>query len=242
MYKKVISIVLILTFSITNLTYGMPMEWERDTLRAPGMGTPNAPVADFIDDLNGGSLIKRVEALSRAEGGIEVGRGLPDVHGRRFEPDGKFFDTPEGRAALEELESSLADSSTQAEVQRSILAGMHFYDIRSPFWMDNPAFSVLLARAYVRQLQDRSGRKDGHVIHIGVDGYQVHFDAAQEVVDTILRTGVCDNGGGIVYHGVINGGDIRGKVQLYHKLHGNSGGNWFYFTKSHRKEKDRKGA
>ncbi|MBM3252754.1 MAG: hypothetical protein FJZ16_00685, partial [Candidatus Omnitrophica bacterium] len=177
-------------------------------------------------------LIQKLERLSRVSGGILVGVGLPDVHGRVFTPDDRFF-TPEGEFTpeLQAFMDSLSDKS----VQEMIEAGIMYYDIRSKFWKENPAFAVAFAFAFAKKLQEKTGRKDGIILNIGVDGYHKHFEIAQVFADAILRTGICDHGGGINYWGVINGGDIRNYCQLYDAIN-KEGGHWVYFTMSHRPE------
>src|SRR5258708_39063592 len=89
--------------------------------------------------------------------------------------------------------------------------------------MAHPEFSAVMAMGYARKLRQKTGGKTtGHIVQIGVEGYQKHFDGAQVFADTLLRTGVLDNGGGINYWGIINGGDIRNYGQLYDA--GNGGG------------------
>ncbi|MDA7857966.1 hypothetical protein N9A72_00560 [bacterium] len=177
-------------------------------------------------------LIQKLNKLSRIKDGIVAGVGSPDVHGRIFTPDSPFF-TPEGEFTddLKEFMDNLSDES----VREGIHAGIMYYDIRSKFWKENPAFTVAFALAFARKLQKKTGKEDGIILHIGVDAYDKHFKAAQIFADTILRTGICDNGGGIYYWGIINGGDSRNYGQLYEAVNG-EGGHWVYFTMSHRPE------
>ncbi|HPM42441.1 MAG TPA: hypothetical protein PLV52_01250, partial [Candidatus Omnitrophota bacterium] len=180
------------------------------------------------DDLN----MARVTALSRIQDGIVAGVNLPDIHGRVFNPDGRFFkNNGDYTDELRDFINSLSDKS----VQEIIEAGIMYYDIRSKFWRENPAFTVAFALAFAKKLQEKTGKQDGIILHIAVDAYQKHFEAAQIFADAILRTGIFDNGGGLYYWGVMNGGDIRNYGQLYEALNG-EGGNWVYFTMSHRPE------
>lgn len=178
-------------------------------------------------------LISKIKRLERVKDGIEVGAGLSDVHGRVLAPDGRYFND-DGSFSGEVV--SLIENLNEKKVDDMIRAGIMYYDIRSKFWKDNPEFNVVLALAFAKQLQKRLGKEDGIVLHIGVDAYQKHFDAAQIFVDAILRTGITDNGGGICYWGVINGGDTRNYGQLFHAQNEGQGGNWIYFTMSHRPE------
>ena len=175
-------------------------------------------------------LVENVRKLSRIEGGIVAGVGLPDIHGRVFNPNGQFFKDDGSYAEdLQKFMKSLSDKSTQDMIH----AGIMYYDIRSKFWKDNLAFTVAFAFAFAKKLQEIEGRQDGIVLHIGVDAYHKHFETAQVFADAILRTKICDNGGGIYYWGVINGGGMRGYGQLYHAMNNRKGGNWVYFTMSH---------
>ncbi|MFA5143646.1 MAG: glucose-6-phosphate isomerase family protein [Candidatus Omnitrophota bacterium] len=184
--------------------------------------------------LNERDLVNNVQKLSRVGNGIVAGAGLTDIHGRKFTPDGRFF-TADGE--MTEGLKKFMDSLDEASVQQALEAGIMYYDIRSPFWRDgadkgHPEFAVAFAFAFAKKLQQKTGKKDGIVLHIGVDCYNKHFEAAQIFVDAILRTGICDNGGGIYYWGVINGGDMRNYAQLYDAVNG-TGGNWAFFTMSH---------
>ncbi|OGR89433.1 MAG: hypothetical protein A2992_03420 [Elusimicrobia bacterium RIFCSPLOWO2_01_FULL_59_12] len=184
------------------------------------------------------ALVEKVAALSRAPGGIVAGVGLADSYGRVFQPDGRFF-TPDGdmNADLKRFMDSLSDKS----VQEMIKAGIMYYDIRSGYWREHPEFTVAFAQAFAKKMQEKNGKKDGLVIHIAVDAYRHHFETAQVFADAMLRTGITDNGGGIYYWGVRNGGSIRNYAQLYQATH-HAGGDWVFFTQSHRTETDLVGA
>ena len=175
-------------------------------------------------------LIDKLNNLSRIPNGIVLSDS--DIHGRKFVPDGHFF-TQDGQFGPEV--QSLINKLSDQETKDMIEAGIMYYDIRSQFWKENSALTVLFALAYATRLTQKTGKKDGNIIFIGVDAYQKHFDAAQIFVDTIMRTGVCDNGGGVYFWGVLNGGDIRNYSQLFHAVN-KEGGNWVYFTMSHRVE------
>ncbi|MDD4937418.1 MAG: hypothetical protein PHX34_00140 [Candidatus Shapirobacteria bacterium] len=176
------------------------------------------------------NLIEKLNKLSRIPNGIVLGE--TDIHGRKFTPDGHFF-TPDGQFSPE-LQSFIDKLSDQS-IRDMIEAGIMYYDIRSQFWKENPELTVIFALAYAKKLVEKSGKTDGNIVFIGVDAYQKHFDAAQIFVDTILRTGICDNGGGVYFWGVLNGGDIRNYSQLFHAVN-QEGGNWVFFTMSHRVE------
>ena len=176
--------------------------------------------------------IEKIHKLSRVPNGIVAGYNLPDVYGRIFKPDGRFF-TKDGNftGKLKSFIEKLSDRN----VQEMVSAGIMYYDIRSQFWRENPEFTVVFALAFAKKLQEKTGKKDGIILHIGIDAYQKHFDISQIFADTILRTGICDNDGAIYYWGVINGGDMRNYSQLFQAVNG-EGGNWVYFTMSHRSE------
>ena len=174
------------------------------------------------------TLVEKIQKLSRIADGIIIGD--KDIHNRTLTPEGKFFtQTGEFSPELQDFINRLSDT----EVREMVESGIMYYDIRSKFWRDNPQFTVVLALAYAKKLVEKSGKADGNFLFIGVDAYQKHFDAAQIFLDTIIRTGICDNGGGIYYLGVINGGDIRNYGQLFHAVN-KEGGNWIFFTMSHR--------
>ncbi|MCX5693489.1 MAG: hypothetical protein NTX47_07435 [Candidatus Omnitrophica bacterium] len=190
--------------------------------KVDGLRTQQGREAEF--------LVQNVQKLSRVDGGIVAGIGLQDIHGRVFKLNGQFFN--DDGSYTEELQKFM-DTLSDNSVQEMIHAGIMYYDIRSKYWKDNPAFTVAFAFAFAKKLQEIEGRQDGIVLHIGVDAYHKHFETAQVFADAILRTGICDNGGGIYYWGVINGGDTRNYGQLYHAMNNGKGGNWVYFTMSH---------
>lgn len=176
------------------------------------------------------SLIQKLNKLSRSPNTITLGE--KDIYGRSFSPDSKFF-TSDGKFSpeLQQLVDKFGDQETRDMIETGIM----YYDIRSQFWRQNPALSSVFALVYAKKLVQKTGKKDGNIVFIGVDAYQKHFDAAQVFVDALLRTGICDNGGGVYFWGVLNGGDIRNYSQLFHAVN-KEGGNWVYFTMSHRTE------
>jgi len=178
--------------------------------------------------MNNPTLIEKIQKLSRITDGIIIGD--KDIHGRTLTPDNKYFtETGEFSPELQDFIDKLSD----IEIKEMIESGIMYYDIRSKFWRDNQQFTVVLALAFAKKLVEKTGKNDGNFLFIGVDAYQKHFDTAQIFLDTIIRTGICDNGGGIYYLGVINGGDIRNYGQLFHAVN-KEGGNWIYFTMSHK--------
>ena len=175
-------------------------------------------------------LINKLYNLSRVPNGIVLGDS--DIHGRMFTPDNRFY-SQDGQFGPEV--QSLINKLSDQETKDMIEAGIMYYDIRSQFWKENLALTVIFALAYAKKLIEKSGKPDGHIIFLGVDAYQKHFDVAQIFADALLRTGICDNGGGVYFWGVLNGGDIRNYSQLFHAVN-KEGGNWIYFTMSHRPE------
>jgi phosphomannomutase len=219
---KGISILVIYSFLITNTLYA-----SSGHLRIP---MNPGKLGETLKNKQRKELMTRVTSLSRVKGGIVAGFGVKDNAGRLLIPDGRFFESDGNYSkSLQRYVDQLSDS----DMRKQILAGMMYYDIRSAHWKQNPEYTVAFALAYAKKLQEKTGRKDGIIVNIGLDCYQKHFEAAGIFVDTLLRTGICDNGGGINYWGTINGGDIRNYSQLYHAQNGGEGGNWIYFTMSH---------
>ncbi|MFH0731492.1 MAG: hypothetical protein V2A72_01040 [Candidatus Omnitrophota bacterium] len=239
MFRKITSIVIVASFVLTNTLYGMPVEYKKDALRTLTVeneddNTTQKSLERSLKDIDDDTkrLIDKVMKCSRAEGLIKAGPDLPDIHGRIFTPDGRFFnDDGTPGDGLQRL----IDSLSNADVRKIVEAGIMYYDIRSDFWRKNPEFTVILARAYAKVLQEEEGREDGITVNIGIDAYKKHFKAARVFADALLRTGICDNGGGINYWGVINGGNIRNYSQLYGAVN-NERAHWIMFTMSHRKE------
>lgn len=181
------------------------------------------------------NLIAIVEKLGRrGENVIPAGPGESDSFGRRLKLEGQAVDAegklkPEVVQLIEKLKKNTDDIETilQGEVM--------WYDVRSSVWKENPELSALLALAYVQVLIERTGRKTGHTINLAIDCYAKHFDSISFFADTIIRTGICQDGGGIIYWGVQNGGAIRNVSQFERAVTG-EGGNWVYGTMSHRAE------
>ena len=247
---KVVSIVIVQCFLVSNVSFAAAGKFtttacEKDTL-SPSLqiGSANFGMTAWetlykkiglakYSSATEMMLVENLQKLSRVKDGIVVGRGLADIHGRVFKPDSRFF-TPEGEFTpkVQEFMDRLSEPSVQGEIHRGIM----YYDSRSEFWRNNPEYIVAYALAYAKKIQEKRSKKDGIILNIPVDAYQKHFEAAQIFADVILRTGICDNGGGINYFGVLNGGDVRNYSQLYHALNDGEGGEWVFFTMSHRPE------
>lgn len=109
-----------------------------------------------------------------------------------------------------------------------MLAG---YDVRGKD-MDE-AFWVLLARAYAKTLVDKTGKRDRHIIHVGQDCFDRHHRVTSIFAATLIKSGVCDNGGGIAYWGATDGGTMKAMGTLERAQTGENG-NWAFGTVSHK--------
>ncbi len=179
--------------------------------------------------------INIVKKLGRRGGDvIPAGPKETDAFGRRLKLESQGVDGDEKlKPEVLELIKKLKDNVDDIE---TILFGeIMWYDIRSSVWQENPDLSALIAMAYASVLIERSGEKTGHTINVAVDCYPKHFESMSYLVDTIIRTGICDDGGGVVYWGVQNGGAIRNVSQFQNAIT-EKGGNWIYGTMSHRAE------
>lgn len=180
------------------------------------------------------NLIDIVEKLGRRGLTIPAGPAEKDAFGRRLKLENQAVDS-EGKlkpAVLEVLEKLQKDED---QIETILRGEVMWYDVRSSVLRDHPEVVALFALAYASELVERSGQKDGHTLNIAVDCYPKHFEAMSYFVDTIIRTGIFENGGGVVYWGVQNGGSIRNVAQ-YEKAVTGQGGNWVYGTMSHRAE------
>lgn len=181
------------------------------------------------------NLIEIVEKLGRRGPVIPVGPEMTDQFGRNLELNGQFIDAS-GTGLNAEAKDLLAELQRKDSELELVLRGqVMWYDMRSSVWMEHPALSALLALAYAQVLIERTGKKDGHTLNIAIDCYPKHHASMSAFVDTIIRTGICENGGGIIYWGVQNGGSIR-NVSMAERAFTGCGGNWVYGTMSHRTE------
>lgn len=181
-------------------------------------------------------LISIVKKLARrSEDRIPVGKDLTDVFGRRLKLESQAID--ENGTELNENAKSLLKELQQPNSQKQIVLNgqVMWYDVRSSVWMENPELSALFALAYAQVLIERTGKKTGHTVNIAVDCYKKHYESMSVFVDTIIRTGIVKDGGGIIYWGVQNGGSIRNVAQFERAATGENG-NWVFGTMSHRAE------
>jgi phosphomannomutase len=180
-------------------------------------------------------LINLTQKISRRGAVISVGPDEKDYYGRQLKLSGQGVDEtgtklkPEVLALLKKLQTNEDELATT--LQDEILPS----DIRSSVWKDHPELSVLSALAYATILVKRSGCPDGHIVHIAVDPYEKHFEAMSSFADTLLRTGICKNGGGIIYWGIENGGLLRNVAQ-YLELESGEKQNWVFGTMSYCRE------
>lgn len=182
------------------------------------------------------NLINIVKKLGRrGADSISVGPEMTDVFGRKLILEGQAVDESKTKLS-EKAKHLLGELQKEGSETEKILRGqVMWYDVRSSVWKENPELSALFALAYAQVLIERSGQRTGHTINIAVDCYKKHYDSMSVFVDTIVRTGVCENGGGIIYWGVQNGGSIRNVAQAEKALTGKNG-NWVFGTMSHRAE------
>ncbi len=181
------------------------------------------------------NLINIVKKLGRrGEDVISAGPEEADAFGRRLKLESQGVDS-KGKLKPEVLELIKKLQDNVDDIETILFGEIMWYDIRSSVWQENPSLSALIAMAYASVLIERSGKKTGHTINVAIDCYPKHFESMSYLVDTIIRTGICDDGGGIIYWGVQNGGAIR-NVSQFEKAITDEGGNWIYGTMSHRSE------
>lgn len=180
-------------------------------------------------------LIEIVEKLGRRGPVIPAGPDQTDQFGRKLLLKGQFINKT-GDDLNEEAKSLLSELQKPGSEIELILRGqVMWYDIRSSVWMENPSLSALLALVYAKELVERTGKKDGHTLNVAIDCYPKHHISISAFVDTLIRTGIVENGGGVIYWGVQNGGSIR-NVSMAERAFTGVGGNWIYGTMSHRSE------
>jgi len=118
--------------------------------------------------------------------------------------------------------------------QLRVKAWIPGYDVRSE--NADEAFFVLLGRAYATSLADKNDKRDGFVIHLGHDAFwQRHNRAISILAMTLIKSGVCDNGGGIVYWGINDGGTLK-HMPMLERAETGEGGFWINGTVSHKTE------
>ena len=166
---------------------------------------------------------------------ILVGPELTDVFGRQLKLVGQAMD-PSGTQLSQKTLDLIEELQKPDSESEKILSGqVMWYDVRSSVWQENPELSALFAMAYAQVLIERTGKKTGHTVNIAVDCYKKHFESMSVFVDTIIRTGIVQDGGGVFYWGVQNGGSIRNIAQ-YERAITQENGNWIFGTMSHRAE------
>jgi phosphomannomutase len=116
-------------------------------------------------------------------------------------------------------------------LRNSVQSALAGYDIRI---QDAPEeFWVLVAESYAKSLVDITGQPDGHIIHLGRDCYTRHEGINSIIAYTLLKTGITDNGGGIINHGVTDGGSMKLFGTLDRAQNGEGSGHWLFNTVSH---------
>lgn len=166
---------------------------------------------------------------------IKVDLNSTDIFGRKLQLDGRFLNDNK-KLLNEDAKNLLGEIQDQgSEIAKTLKNEIMWYDIRSLVWREHPELSVLFALSYAKILCERTRQKDGHIINIAVDNYSKHFETMSVFSDTLIRTGITQNGGGVIYWGVQNGGAIRNLSQ-YQLAKTKKGGHWVYGTMSHRQE------
>ncbi len=182
------------------------------------------------------NLINIVKKLGRrGEEVIPVGEDLTDVFGRRLKFEGQAIDLEKNqlnKAAQDLLKELQTEGS---EIEKVLRGQVMWYDVRSSVWKEHPELSALMALAYAKVLIERTGKTTGHTLNIAVDCYKKHYESMSVFADTIIRTGIVRDGGGVIYWGVQNGGSIRNVAQAERAFTGENG-NWIFGTMSHRAE------
>ena len=182
-------------------------------------------------------------AQQMARGGrdnIKVGPNHADRYGRRLNLDpANYSGLIRGTKLTSQVDALLDKIQNNQEYRLKIQAHFAGYDIRTD--ETDPAIWVLTALAYATSLVNRTGRKTGHKINLSVDNWQKHYEAMSIIAYTLIKTGLCRNGGGITYLGVVDGGTAKNN-SMYERAATGKDGNWIYFTMSHRKEIDFRGA
>ena len=182
------------------------------------------------------NLVRIVKKLGRkSEDAITVGQDLTDIFGRKLLLEGQAIDIDSNKLNEKTLELLKELQEDGSELEKILRGQVMWYDIRSSVWRDRPELSALLALSYAQVLIERTGKKTGHTINIAVDCYKKHYESMSTFADTIIRTGIVRDGGGIIYWGVQNGGSIRNVAQA-ERAFTKENGNWVFGTMSHRAE------
>lgn len=166
---------------------------------------------------------------------IQVGPLLKDIFGRQLKLEGQAVDESATKLSKKTQELILELQKPDSELENILHGQVMWYDVRSSVWKEYPELSALFALAYAQVLIERTGKKTGHTVNIAVDCYKKHYESMSVFVDTIIRTGIVKDGGGIFYWGVQNGGSIRNVAQFERAATGENG-NWVFGTMSHRSE------
>jgi phosphomannomutase len=166
--------------------------------------------------------------------GITVGPNQKDVYGRQLDLRPENFSSLFSKNGLDvspqvrEFQTHLQNNDKFRLGIQSVLAG---YDVRAKDL--DEAFWVFFARSYAKTLVDETGQKDGHTIQIGQDCFERHHRVTLIIAYTLIKSGVLENGGGIVYWGTTDGGSMKLMGTLERAQTGKNG-NWAYQTVSHK--------
>ena len=180
-------------------------------------------------------LVKMVGNLATGlTPGIPVGPNKKDVYGRQLDIRSESFYclfSSNGQDVSPAVKEFLTRIQSEDKFRLGIQSMLAGYDIRGKDI--DEVFWVLLARAYAKTLVDKTGKRDGHIIHVGQDCFDRHHRVTSIFAITLIKSGVCDNGGGIVYWGATDGGTMKAMGTLERAQTGENG-NWAYGTVSHK--------
>lgn len=164
--------------------------------------------------------------------GLPVGPEQKDMLGRQlnlnhrayshlFNPNGTVSDRVKAYAAR-----LRDDEKFRLEVEAYAVG----YDIRATSAPDE--YWVLLAQSLAAAARRSTGENDGHVFYLSTDTYEKHNRINSLIAYTLIASGACENGGGIINVGVVEGG-LAKQMGMLHQQQNGRGGNWGYGTVSH---------
>ncbi len=125
---------------------------------------------------------------------------------------------------------------TDEKFRLQIQAGIPGYDIRIQDVEE--AFWVLVGRAFAKSVVDDTESRDGHIFHLGHDAFHVRHNRVISIIaKTLINSGVCDNGGGIIYYGIQSGGTLKHLPMLHTAQTNTDRIHWGNSTVSHKTRK-----
>ncbi len=166
--------------------------------------------------------------------GIPVGPNLKDVHGKQLNLHHSRFSnlfTDNGINVSSSVRGFLSRLGQDERFRLNMHGLFKGYDVRVS--NGEEAFWVAFAMSYAKNLVDRTGERSCHTIHLGQDCYTRHDRVREILAYTLLKTGICDNGGGIINWGPVDGGTMKMMGSLERAQTGKNG-NWLFDTVSHK--------